>query len=1118
MSSRKSIGLEGWPQSRSTSLLRGMRWALLLSLIPVFWLIDMVYFGESWLGIQTQPMSLLPWLLGSLAIVLAGLALALAREARLRAGILRDTERERQRLREMQRVSGMGYWEYHPDEDRLIWSDELLQMVGIKRDAFGNHIEDFYRFLHPDDRERVDRVHQESIRTQQRAELRFRVVQHDGSIRHIDESSEVRQLSGQRVVVTGVSRDVTVLVQAGEQALRQAEQYRFLFAHNPMPMAVYDRQTQGILAVNEASLTLFGYDEASLLTMTAEQMLAEGERIRFAQHLASVPPGHVDAGVFGMLCLDGRVLQCHIYAQTIRFHGHDARMVLVVDVTVAQQARQALERHERMYRELLLQLPAPLLLCAEDKIRFANTAAAVLLGSSNVAQLIGQKVERFIEVSALATCHELREENRFTLNSRIRRLDGEDSDGEISVARYRTADLDGFQMLLQDLGAERKLQAEQIEREAFFRLSADGFCILDTELRMIQVNAALGRLLGVGSLEVLEGQLFYNLFEDQNATRLRALIERLEVGTVVTAFECYIKGSAYKVWVNLGFTRPYAETCYVVVRDITRQHRAETEARLLQRAVEAANNGIVLMKAGTGDLPLVYVNPAFTQVTGYQAQEVLGHNLRFLSRDDQDQPGLDILRRGYSEQRSAGAECRNYRKDGTLFWNRVYISPVWDTEGNLTHWVGVQQDITEERAREEQLNRQAHTDDLTGLPNRREMLRHMRERLPDESLALVQMDIDQFKLINDAFGHAAGDEVLQLLAKRLRENLADEVTLARFGGDEFLILVARADHTLEQVVKIARATIRQPIELQNMPQHLTPSLGVALAPEHGRDAETLLRNADAAMYEAKKQGRNQVVYYNEGLRGAAYSRLQVNSRLRGVDLSKELALHYQTVHAGRDGHIVGAEILLRWPIGPSDLRQPAVLVPLLEETGLILPVGRWVLAEACKTHARLQRLAPGCRVAVNVSAQQLRHADLVLDLSAALAGSGVDPALLDLELTESALLVDPHKAEIVLNQIKELGVSIVIDDFGTGYSSLAYLHRLPVDKLKIDQSFVRDLLDDPDDAMICSSIITLANNLGLGLVAEGVETEGQRDWLLAHGCEVMQGYLFARPRPVEDLP
>ncbi len=1108
---------EGGLQSGSTAWVRGMRWALLVSLIPVLWLVDLAYFGESWLGMQIRPMLLLPWLLGGLAMALAGLVLAQGREARVRAGILRDTEHEEQRLREMQRVSGMGYWEYHPDEDRLIWSDELLQMVGIQRDAFDNHIEDFYRFLHPDDRERVERVHRESIRTQQRAELRFRIVQHDGSIRHIDESSEVRQLPGQRVLVTGVSRDVTVLVQAGEQALRQAEQYRFLFAHNPMPMAVYDRQTLHILAVNEASLTLFGYDEARLLAMTAEQLLAEEEHPRFAQYLASVASEHVDAGVFGMLCMDGKVLQCHIYAQTIRFHGHDARMVLMVDVTVAQQARLALERHERMYRELLRQLPTPLLLCAEDQITLANPAAAALLGSRDVAQLIGQKVGRFFEASALATCHELREENRFTLNSRIHRLDDNDSDGEISVARYRTVDFDGFQMLLRDLGAERKLQAEQIEREAFFRLSADGFCILDTGLRMIQVNAALARLLGVNSLEVLEGRLFHDVFEDQNAAPLRNLVEHLEVGAAVTAFECCIKGSTPETWVNLGFTRPYAEACYVVMRDITRQHRAETEARLLQRAVEAANNGIVLMKAGADDSPLVYVNPAFTRFTGYQAHEVLGRNLRFLNRNDQDQPGLDILRKAYSEQRSAGAECRSYRKNGTLFWNRVYISPVRDAEGNLTHWVGVQQDITEERARKEQLNRQAHTDDLTGLPNRREMLRHMRERLPGEPLALVQMDIDQFKLINDAFGHAAGDEVLQLLAKRLQENLPDEATLARFGGDEFMILVARAGNTLEQVVKVARATIRQPIELQNMPQHLTPSLGVALAPEHGRDAETLLRNADAAMYEAKKQGRNQVIYYSEELRGAAYSRLQVNSRLRGVDLNQELTLYYQTVHNGRDGQIVGAEMLLRWPTGPNGLRQPAVLVPLLEETGLILPVGRWVLAEACKTHARLQRLAPGCRVAVNVSAQQFKHADLVLDLSAALAGSGVDPALLDLELTESALLIDPHKVEIVLNQIKELGVSIVIDDFGTGYSSLAYLHRLSVDKLKIDQSFVRDLLVDPDDAMICSTIITLAHNLGLGLIAEGVETEAQRDWLLAHGCEVMQGYLFARPQPIEDL-
>lgn len=1180
-------------------------------------------------------MLLIPVLIVAAALLLV--AYLLWRQGLLRRDV-RELRRERKRLIAVQQMSGIGYWEHDLTSDVLTWSDVSCRLLDIAPGDFDGRPETFLQRVHPEDRPRFQVVHARAAEGQP-LDIRYRVRRAGGGERTIDAHGELVVRGDGRRVLQGTMRDVTDLVDAGVREQRQAEQYRYLFEYNPVPMAVYDRGTLAVLAANRAAQDMVGYAREQLLALRAQEVLVESERARFAQHIAMAGAEHTDAGVYLVRRREGEPLRCHIFGQDILFDGHRARMVMLLDVTTAEKAREELEasenrlrlaarashdaiwdldiaagtlwwnegytalfgydsehstprlqdwaehihpddrarveasfatalnsgldqwqadyryrcsdgryldvrdrgyllrdaaghpvrmvggmhdrshevsaqrdleRRERNHRALVELMPAPLLVLKDGRVQTANAAAAAMLKAKTPEDLHGISAERLFEPAAAAACRAPSGAAQQTLASKVNRLDGGSIEGQLLVADLRDSEVGGVQVLLRDLGAEHRMARAEQERVAFFRLSADGFGILDAQMHIIEANAALRRQFGLGADGAMSG--LAELLDAERCERVRAAWSGLAVGDATETIECRLRGREEETWVELGFVRARSDTWYMVARDISRQVRAEAEARLLQRAVESVENGVVISDARAADTPLVYVNPAFSRITGYPADTVLGRNPRFLYRDDAEQPALRELAQAMQEGHPASVVLRNYRRDGGLFWNRLRMAPVRDARG-LSHWVGIQQDITEERRAETRLQRQVLTDELTGLPNRRALLESAATLLQREPLALVHLGLDQFKLINDALGHASGDELLRNLGARLRAALPGAVLLSRFGGDEFVALVPRATAQLERVLERITESVRRPIELQGTVQQLNCSVGVAMAPEHGDSAETLMRSADAAMHEAKRQGRNRIVIFSADLHQAASQRLAVISRLRGRDLSQELALHYQSIHDGASGAVVGAELLLRWPGGPDGLTSPDVLVPLLEESGLILPVGRWVLNEACRRQRELQSLSPsGCKVALNVSTQQLMFGDFVREVREALAGSGAEPALLELEITESALMADPAKAEEILQQLKRMGLGIAIDDFGTGYSSLGYLHRLSVDKLKIDRSFVRDVLTDHDDALICGSIIQLAHSLGLRVVAEGVESAEQRAWLAERGCEQMQGYHFARPK------
>jgi diguanylate cyclase (GGDEF)-like protein/PAS domain S-box-containing protein len=554
--------------------------------------------------------------------------------------------------------------------------------------------------------------------------------------------------------------------------------------------------------------------------------------------------------------------------------------------------------------------------------------------------------------------------------------------------------------------------------------------------------------------------------------------------------------------------------------DVTQRNRDVMDLRLLRRAVESADNGIVIADARQPDLPAVYANRAFERMTGYGADEVIGSSFHLLSEAVESEPfEVVALRRAIAEQREIRVLLRDRRKDGQMFWNDFYLAPVRDEAGTLTHFVSIQSDVSERQRAQEQLAFRATHDELTGLPNRQLLVDRLQQALINaerhgRSIVVLFVDLDDFKLINDSLGHTAGDETLRMVAQRLSEAVAESDTVARFGGDEFVILLS--EHTdeasVEQAIAGVNAALSRPFDIAGSTHYIGASIGWCRSPEAGTVAEALLMRADLAMYKAKQGGRNRATAYQPSFDSQVSARLHMVSELRSALERGEFVLAFQPLF-DIDGAPVALEALVRWQHPERGLLPPGQFIGVCEESGLIVPLGRWVLDEAMRHHALLAAAGLGrLRIAVNISSLHFQQ-DLYADVETAMRAHGVPRGVLELELTESVIMGNPEAAIDVMRRLDGIGVAISVDDFGTGYSSLSYLKRLPIDRLKIDRSFVRDLGRNDDDEAICNSIIRLAHSLGLHTVAEGVETQAQLDWLHARGCDEVQGFLLAQPLP-----
>lgn len=654
--------------------------------------------------------------------------------------------------------------------------------------------------------------------------------------------------------------------------------------------------------------------------------------------------------------------------------------------------------------------------------------------------------------------------------------------------------------------------------------SVGALATVDAQGRFNYLNAQAERLLGQAASS-LQGRGVWGLFQKTAHLQVQEAVRTaLAQGTPL---ELEALDARQTQWLALR-GEPFAGGLAIQIRDVTARRQSQEQLRLLEGSIARLNDLVIITEAGPFNEPgprIVFVNDAFESRTGYTRQEVLGRSPRFLQGPQTQRDRLDQIRSALEQWQPVRVDLINYRKDGEPFWVDLDISPVWDTSRRLTHWVAVGRDVTERKAAEQKIRYLAFYDALTGLPNRQLLLDRLHamldRRAGAQGGALMFIDLDNFKVLNDTLGHQKGDLLLQQVAERLGSCVAREDTVARLGGDEFVVLLHPRGDGPQAAAAVADRILKalgEPYPLPGYLHHSTCSIGVTVFGAQRAPVTELLKQADLAMYQAKRAGRNTVCFFDPQMQAVASANAALAADLRQAWREGQFLLDYQP-QVDRQGRITGVEALLRWTHPVRGLVPPAQFIPIAEETSLILDIGRWVLDQACAQLAHWAGRAgrQHLTIAVNVSARQFRDPQFVDQVMEAMARSGIAPHKLKLELTES-LLADGIEVTIAkMGNLQALGVELSLDDFGMGYSSLSYLKRLPLNQLKIDREFVKDLLTDANDAAIARTIISLAQSLRLDVIAEGVENDAQREFLVQHGCEAFQGHLFSEPVPIAVL-
>ena len=715
----------------------------------------------------------------------------------------------------------------------------------------------------------------------------------------------------------------------------------------------------------------------------------------------------------------------------------------------------------------------------------------------------------------------------------------------IALAQYVpdvfNGEVQGFYALVSDITVKKKTEAilreKQDQLQGLYELSTLGIAMADLSGRFIDFNEAFRKICGY-SAEELKAIDYWRLTPEKYAQSEALQLESLNrVGRYGPYEKEYVRKDGSLVAVSLTgvLITGSDDQRYIwsIVEDITELKQTMKRLQLFEQCIAHANDVIVITEAEPIDLPgnrIVFVNDAFERNTGYSREEALGNTPRMLQGPKTDRATLDRIRLALSRWQPVREEVLNYTKSGQEFWCHLAIAPIANDAGWFTHWISIQRDITQRKLAEQRIENLAYFDTLTGLPNRRLLQDRLQQALLSsvrsrQRGALLLIDLDNFKVLNDTLGHRQGDLLLLQVAASIKVCVRDSDTVARLGSDEFIVVLEElgesALHAATQAAVLAEKILRklgERYELGDSAHSSTASIGIALFGEQSESVEGSMMRADLAMHKAKDAGRNTLCFFDNQMQADMVSAVVLEKDLQHALQSGQFCVYYQAQVAG-DKQIVGVEALLRWRHPVRGWVSPAEFIPKAEKTGLILPLGLWVLETACKQLAlwSLRAETAHFTIAVNVSARQFSDSDFVDRVLATLERTGAQAHLLKLELTESVLVANVDDVVRKMNTLKSAGIRFSLDDFGTGYSSLSVLKRLPLDQLKIDQSFVRNILVDPNDAAIARMVIALASSLELAVIAEGVETEAQRDCLAAMGCPTYQGYLFSRPVPVAEF-
>ena len=855
------------------------------------------------------------------------------------------------------------------------------------------------------------------------------------------------------------------------------------------------------------------------------------QAIRFRQQESAAGRGHsLD---YRMRTADGHTLWIRDIV-TLGGEGDKTLMSgLMIDISEAMQTEQALRFSEQKFASIFQQCPDILVIARHEDGRLVEVNRAFEQQTGvPVAEAIGKTASE-LDIWAIpgigpGLLKRLQGESLHNLEMPFRSRDGRIFTGLLSAQAFQLAEIKALVVTVRDISQLKVTQQLlQVSEEKFakaFHASPDGLLITRlSDGLLLEANEGFSRITGYSASEAanrstLELGIWANPEDRTN------LIEQLKLHGSVRDFMASIRtreGEIRLCELSAQLMPIGDEPCLLTIaRDVTERHAMQV--KLLQAATvfESTAEGVMITDTKQR---ITAVNRAFSEITGYSEAEALGKTPGLLSSGQHDSAFFSAMWFQLEQRGHWQGEIWNRRKNGEIYPEWLTISAVRDKTKRITHFVGVFADISSLKHAQARLDYQAHHDPLTGLPNRMLFETRLRAALEDARAddrqgAVLFIDLDRFKHINDSLGHPVGDQLLSSIATRLKEQLRDIDTVARLGGDEFIILLPGL-HQAGDAQLVAQKLLNcfnLPFSVEDNDLFISASIGISLYPDDGLDVATLVKNADAAMYHSKAKGRNRVELYTSNLTFQATERMAMEQELRRAIERDELCLYYQPKLCLRSRQLVGAEALIRWPHPVFGEIPPDRFIPMAEETGLILQLGDWVLEQACRQMQQwqIQHAAFG-PLSVNLAGAQLRQPHLFERIAQLLEDHNLAPHLLQLEITEGFIMNQAEEALAILHQLKALGVQLAIDDFGTGYSSLSYLKRLPLDILKIDQSFVRGLPDDPNDAAITRAIIALGRSMQLTVIAEGVETKAQELFLAAEGCEQIQGFVISRPLPAD---
>jgi diguanylate cyclase (GGDEF)-like protein/PAS domain S-box-containing protein len=924
----------------------------------------------------------------------------------------------------------------------------------------------------------------------------------------------------------------------GEAAGEREEQYRLLFESNPVPMWVFDRDTLRFLHVNHAAMRQYGYTEQEFLSMTISDIRPTEDIPALLGEIAKRESGLQEPRRWTHCRKDGSLIDVEVVAHSIEFRGANAELIAANDVTERNHSREVLFDSESKYRALFEESGDAHWLFDNNGISDCNVAALKMFGFEDNSDFTSHDDISPVRQADGRSSKAAWEENITSafLNRIVRfewlhqRRDGQIFNSEVTLTALTTTDRKMLMATVRDITQRKETEAALILSTELLKAESEstvnGILAVDESNRIILANKHFARHFDIPE-ELLESrdELAVRLYvtarvEDPDgfAERINYLYQHPDEKSTDE-----VKLRSGKIFERYSGPLVTPDGCQHgrvwYFHDITK--RKEAEAALLvaeQRYRVIFENAVVGIFVTALDGRLLNMNRAMVRIHGYDSPEEL---LDAVTRDGKQ---LFVDPNRMAELHSAvlnggvvrDAEVEVFTKDHSKKWVMINLQAERDGLGNILFLNGTTEDITSRKIAEERVQFLAYFDALTSLPNRTLMKDRLVQALATsrrrhEGVAVMCVGLDRFKFINDSLGHTVGDLLLKVVAQRIKRCIREQDTVARIGGDEFVIILPGGDDA-SQVASRIQAALSEAAEVGGQVLNTTCSIGISVFPDHANDAETLIKFADQAMYYAKEGGRNAIRLFSSEMDRQITERTALEKDLRRALDQKEFFLVYQPQITIADGELAGFEALIRWQHPQLGLVPPDKFIGLAESTGLILPIGEWVLRTACAQGRRwIEEGLLRVPVAVNVSAVQFRQAEFCELVKKILHETGLPPQYLELELTESLLLTNQDVMLSVLAQLKEMGVKLAIDDFGTGYSSLSYLKQFRVDKLKIDRSFIRDVSTNADDAAIATAIINMAKSLKLKVIAEGVEDDSQLAFLRALKCDEIQGYYISKP-------